>query len=121
MKSRLAYQRDMLLAFGAFLVAFVLWQYDPFSPIVYPLRLFVTFIHELGDGSAALLTGGKFQDLQVMPSGAGLAYTSGGFRPAVIAAGYVGTAIFGAPSLIPPIVCRARSSFLSSWAWAWPF
>jgi hypothetical protein len=89
-------QRDLLLAFGAFLIAFILWQFNPFSPVVYPLRLFVTFIHELGHGTVALLTGGKFLNFQVMPSGAGLAYTSGGFRPAIIAAGYIGTAIFGA-------------------------
>lgn len=89
-------QRDLILAFGAFLVAFVLWQYGPFSSIMYPLRLFVTLIHELGHGTMALLTGGKFLNFQVMPSGAGVAYTSGGFRPAIIAAGYIGTAIFGA-------------------------
>lgn len=96
MTSRTIIQRDALLAFGAFLVAFILWQFPAFSPVVYPLRLFVTLIHELGHGSAAILTGGQFIVFEVQPSGAGLAYTSGGFRPLVITSGYVGTAVFGA-------------------------
>ncbi|HLA44756.1 MAG TPA: M50 family metallopeptidase [Aggregatilineales bacterium] len=89
-------QRDFLLAIGAFVIAFALWQFRPLSPVVYPLRLFVTFIHELGHGTAAEITGGDFLRFQVESTGAGLAYSSGGIRPIVISAGYVGTAIFGA-------------------------
>jgi hypothetical protein len=92
-------QRDALLAFGAFLIAFILWQFRPFSPIVFPLRLFVTFIHELGHGTIAIVTGGEFIRFEVYSNGAGLAYSRGGFRPAIISAGYVGTAIFGASLL----------------------
>lgn len=93
---KISYRRDFILAFAAFIVAFVLWQFRPFSPVTYPLRLFVTFIHELGHGTAALATGGEFRNFEVQSSGAGLAYSAGGFRPVVIAAGYVGTAVFGA-------------------------
>jgi hypothetical protein len=89
-------QSDLLLAIGAFVIAFALWQFNPFSPVVYPLRLFVTFIHELGHGLAAEATGGDFLQFRVESSGAGLAYTRGGYRPAIIAAGYTGTALFGA-------------------------
>ncbi|MBZ0306551.1 MAG: M50 family metallopeptidase [Anaerolineae bacterium] len=88
--------RDLLLAIAAFVIAFILWQFRALSPIIYPLRLFVTFIHELGHGTAALATGGEFRNFQVESSGAGLAYSAGGVRPIVISAGYVGTAIFGA-------------------------
>ncbi len=89
-------KRDFTLAFAAFVIAFVLWQFRPLSPVVYPLRLFVTFIHELGHGTAALATGGEFRNFQVETSGAGVAYAAGGIRPLVISAGYVGTAVFGA-------------------------
>jgi hypothetical protein len=95
-----SYRRDFLLALGAFVIAFVLWQFRPFSPVVYPLRLFVTFIHELGHGTAAILTGGEFLRFEVMENGAGIAFSRGGVRPIVIMAGYVGTAIFGAVLLI---------------------
>ncbi|MFP4323631.1 MAG: M50 family metallopeptidase [Anaerolineales bacterium] len=90
---------DLLLAFGAFLMAFALWQFNPLSPVVYPLRLFVTFIHELGHGVAALATGGDFLRFEVQENGAGLAYSRGGWRPIVISAGYTGTALFGAALL----------------------
>lgn len=96
MKTRSELQRDFLLAFGAFVIALVLWQFSPLSPVVYPLRLFVTFIHELGHGTAAILTGGEFLKFEVKSNGAGLAYSRGGLRPIVISAGYVGTAVFGA-------------------------
>lgn len=88
-------QRQFALAIGAFIIAFVLWQYSFATPLVYPLRLFVTFIHELGHGTATLLTGGEFLHFQVQSSGAGVAFSRGGIREIVISAGYLGTAIFG--------------------------
>lgn len=93
-------QQDFLLALGAFAVAFILWQFRPLSPVVYPLRLFVTFIHELGHGVAAILTGGEFLHFEVFDTGAGRAFFRGGVREIVWSAGYVGTAAFGATLLI---------------------
>ena len=91
-----ASQRDALLAFVAFVVAVALWQIQGLSALTYPLRLFVTMIHELSHGLAAVLTGGSFLHFEVTKYGAGLAYTSGGSRFVIIQAGYVGTALFGA-------------------------
>ena len=62
----------------------------------YPFRLLLTIVHELGHGLAAILTGGDFINFVVHPNGAGLAYTSGGWRFVVIPAGYLGVALFGA-------------------------
>jgi hypothetical protein len=62
----------------------------------YPFRLLLTIVHELGHGLAALLTGGGFLRFVIFPNGAGLAYTAGGWRLAVIPAGYLGVALFGA-------------------------
>lgn len=72
-----ASQRDVGLAILAFLIAFVLWQMQGLFFLTYPLRLFVTMIHELGHGLAAILTGGSFLHYEVTRRGAGLAYTSG--------------------------------------------
>jgi len=88
--------RDFGLALLAFLVALVVWQVPALFFLTYPLRLFVTLIHELGHGLAALLTGGEFLSFHVMADGAGLAYTRGGWRFLVIQGGYLGTALFGA-------------------------
>jgi hypothetical protein len=53
-------------------------------------------IHELAHGLAAELTGGDFINFEVTKRGAGLAWTSGGWRFFIIQAGYLGTALFGA-------------------------
>jgi hypothetical protein len=93
-------RRDVSLALIAFIIALVLWQLQGLFFLAFPFRLFVTMIHELGHGMAAVLTGGKFLRFQVTSSGAGLAYTSGGWRFVIIQAGYLGTALFGAVLLV---------------------
>jgi hypothetical protein len=92
-------RRDVFLAFIAFLVAFALWQVQGLYFLTYPLRLFVTMIHELGHGVSAILTGGEFVKFEVSKRGAGLAYTRPGLRFFIIQAGYLGTAVFGATLL----------------------
>ena len=42
------------------MIALVLWQMQGLFFLAYPFRLFVTMIHELGHGMAAVLTGGRF-------------------------------------------------------------
>jgi len=93
---RLSARRDLLVASGAFVVAVALWQVQELYFLLYPLRLFVTMVHELAHGIAAELTGGTFLHFEVTSRGAGLAYTRGGARFVIIQAGYLGTAFFGA-------------------------
>jgi len=93
-------RRDITLAALAFAIAFVLWQVQGLSLLTYPLRLFVTMIHELGHGLAAILTGGEFLQFEVSKRGAGLATTVPGSRFIIIQAGYLGTAVFGAVLLL---------------------
>jgi hypothetical protein len=81
-----------LAGLATLLIAFMPWL----SLLNFPFRLLVTLVHELGHGLAALLTGGSFIRFVIFPNGAGLAYTAGGWRFAVIPAGYVGVAVFGA-------------------------
>ncbi len=68
------------------------------STALYPLRLFVTFVHESGHALAALISGGSVESLQIMPTGAGL--TKGSVAPwwtwLFLSGGYLGTALFGA-------------------------
>jgi hypothetical protein len=99
-------QRDIFLAFIAFLIALALWQVEGLYLITQPFRLFVTMIHELGHGAAAILTGGSFLRFQITEQGAGVAYTAGGSSFFRIQAGYLGTAIFGAVLLY--LANRAR-------------
>jgi hypothetical protein len=89
-------RRSLLIALFALGLAFIAWNVPALDFLMYPLRLFVTFVHEVGHGLAAILTGGRVFELQVMPNGAGLATTSGGNRAIILAAGYLFAAMFGA-------------------------
>jgi hypothetical protein len=73
----------------------VLWQIPGVGLVVYPLRLFGTFVHEISHGLAALATGGEFRRFTVSPDLSGLAWSAGGWRWLISSAGYVGSAVFG--------------------------
>lgn len=66
------------------------------SAITYPVRLFVTFVHEAGHSLAGLLSGGKVEGFTVSPDGSGVARISGGNIALIAPAGYLGAALFGA-------------------------
>lgn len=89
-------QRMFLLSILAVVIVFILWNVGELGFILYPFRLFVTYIHEAGHGTAAILTGGELRSFEVFANGSGVAYTIGGSRALVIPAGYLGTALFGA-------------------------
>ncbi|MCY3780602.1 MAG: M50 family metallopeptidase [Chloroflexi bacterium] len=65
------------------------------SVIGYPVRLFVTFVHEAGHSLAALLTGGRVSGFEVDLNGSGRANVSGGSIALIAPAGYLGAALFG--------------------------
>ena len=69
------------------------------SLALYPLRLFVTFIHEGSHALAAIVTGGQVSQIAVQPDASGVTFTSGGFEPIIVMAGYLGAATYGAAML----------------------
>lgn len=82
-----------LLALG---IAILLLRRVPYAEfVVYPFRLFATFVHEIAHGLAALASGGRFEHFFVNPDLSGTAWSSGGIRWIVTSAGYVGCALFG--------------------------
>lgn len=87
------------LAALAFIVVMALWQIPELNGVLAPFRYFITTVHELGHGIAAILSGGAFRAYEVFGSGAGVATTASGARWFVTPAGYVGTALFGATLL----------------------
>ncbi len=89
-------QRALVIALIAFAIVFVLWNIPALGFILYPFRLFVTFVHESGHAVAALLTGGKVGGMTVYATGAGVTLTAGGSRLLILPAGYLGAALFGA-------------------------
>ncbi len=94
---RLDYRGQALfLAVIAAGITFILWNLPFFDFLLYPFRLFVTFIHEAGHSLMAIFTGGRVIGFEVFSNGAGIATTSGGIRALILPAGYLGAAFFGA-------------------------
>ncbi len=88
--------RTLLIAtFVAIVLSFV-----PYANIVlYPFRLFVTFIHEGGHALAALLTGNSVTSLVIAPNGSGeVMATQAGLGDGLLisSAGYLGATAYGA-------------------------
>ncbi len=98
MDSQLAYVRrhPLTTAALAFVIVLILWHVPQLSFLLYPLRLFVTFVHESAHGLAALITGGRFENFVIFANGSGVATTAGGSRELILPAGYLGAALFGA-------------------------
>ena len=88
--------KTLLLA-CAFTVA--LWFVPLASVALYPLRLFVTFIHEGSHALMATLTGGVAQKIVVLPDASGYTLTAGGWGIPIVMAGYLGAAAYGAGML----------------------
>lgn len=71
---------------------FIIWP----TPFAYPVRLFVTVMHELGHAVATILTGGQVESIAIFPSGAGLTLSRGGNLFLIASAGYLGSLLVGA-------------------------
>ena len=66
------------------------------SMALYPIRLFVTFVHESSHALTAILTGGSVSSIVIHPDASGYTLTYGGNEPLIAAAGYLGATAFGA-------------------------
>ena len=81
---------------GIFIVIAFLWN----TQIVYPLKIFVVFMHEVSHGLAAVATGGSIKEIQIVAQEGGHAITAGGSRFWTLTAGYLGSLMWGGLILI---------------------
>ncbi len=107
------------LSAGAFAATLIVDQIPSLDALMFPFNLFVTFVHELGHGLSAILTGGRVLKFEIFQDGSGLATTAGGARLIVISAGYVGAALFGALLFYlihrlrrPRLICLALAAMI---------
>lgn len=102
---------QIYLLLVATVVTLALW-FVPFADyLLYPIRLFVTFVHEGSHVLAALLTGASVKSLTVSSDGSGVveSLSGGGFSVLLTSsAGYLGTTAFGAMLLV--LIRRAVSA-----------
>jgi peptidase M50B-like protein len=88
-----------LLVFAS-LLTLALW-FIPFAGVItYPIRLFVTFIHEIGHALAALATFGGVNRVALEWNGSGVTVTQGGLGLLISSAGYLTTTLYGSGLLL---------------------
>lgn len=88
----------LLLRMGIFTAIYLGLSYfgsETGRNLLYPIRVFVTFLHEFGHAAGALLIGGTVESIIIEPNAGGMTTTLGGNRPITIAGGYIGSALFG--------------------------
>jgi hypothetical protein len=107
-------QRPLALALVA---SELLWNLPFGEYVMFPFKLFATWLHELSHGLAMILTGAGLDHVLIYRDTSGLAYadsTVGGFASALIAAaGYMGTPLWGAALLVlSPTAQTARRALL---------
>ena len=89
---------QVLLLLIATVLTVALWFVPYAEYLVYPVRLFVTFVHESSHALVAVLTGGSVQSLTISSDGSGVVYSMGsGLISQLLtsSAGYLGATAFG--------------------------
>ncbi|MBS1707996.1 MAG: M50 family metallopeptidase [Armatimonadetes bacterium] len=88
-------RKDQWALLAAGLVSVAIWMAPALRPVLWPLTLFNTHIHELCHALAALVTGGLPTHIVVNANGSGVTPVTGGLLLVVASAGYVGSAVTG--------------------------
>lgn len=85
-----------------FIAIVLLWN----TMVIYPLKIFVVFMHEVSHGLAAIATGGSIVKIEINQHEGGLALTRGGSRFWTLSAGYLGSLLWGGIILL--LAARTR-------------
>jgi hypothetical protein len=83
-------------------LVWLLW----WSPVIYPLKLFVVLLHEVSHALMAMATGGRVDRIVITADQGGICYCPGGNAFLTLSAGYLGSLLWGALILV---LARARS------------
>lgn len=95
----------------ALLASLVLWNLPFGGVVLYPFKLFATWLHELSHGLMMNVTGVGLGGVEIYRDSSGIAYTAergSGLQTAIVsAAGYMGTSLWGAVMLVATPTPRA--------------
>lgn len=89
---------QIMLLIIATVITIALWFIPYADYLIYPIRLFVTFVHEGSHALIGFLTGGSVHSLTIASDGSGVVYSvpSGWFGQVLTSsAGYLGATAFG--------------------------
>lgn len=81
---------------GGFALYFAALWYFWYTPAVYPLKIFVVFLHELSHALALWGTGGQVESITLNAMQGGATYGRGGIPFVTLSAGYLGSLGLGA-------------------------
>ncbi len=82
-----------MVGFGLYFAGlWLLWD----TPLAYPIRVFVVFLHEISHGLAAVATGGSIRRIELSPLLGGACHCPGGNAFLTLSAGYLGSLGWGA-------------------------
>jgi len=84
MESRTKRQLGLVLGFAFYFAA--LW-YFWYTPVVYPLKIFVVLLHEMSHALAIWATGGQVESITLNPMQGGVTYGRGGIPLITLSAG----------------------------------
>jgi hypothetical protein len=65
------------------------------SQALYPVTLFVTFLHEFGHALGGIFSGGAVEGMKINLDGSGYTITRGGNQGLILMGGYLGSALLG--------------------------
>ena len=88
----------------ALIASLLLWNVPFGGLVLYPFKLFATWLHEMSHGLVMLLSGAGFSHLEIFRDTSGIAYAENGVgglgRAAIASAGYTGAATLGGLLLV---------------------
>ena len=87
-------RRRLLFLAGLTGYLVVLWLLWP-TPVVYPVKVFVVFLHELSHALAAVATGGRVEAITLDWREGGETWVRGGNAFLMLSAGYLGSLLWG--------------------------
>jgi Peptidase M50B-like len=93
---------DLVYVGIAAVLAVLLSHLPLIDTVIYPFKLFGTFVHEWCHAIVAIATGGQVRELQINSDLSGETVTAGGWLLPIFSAGYTGAAIVGALLLLIP-------------------
>ncbi|MEK9501649.1 M50 family metallopeptidase [Gaopeijia maritima] len=84
---------NFVLGFSLYFAAvWYLW----YTPVIYPLKIFVVLLHEVSHAIALLATGGMVDHIALDARQGGVTVGAGGWQFVTLSAGYLGSLAFGA-------------------------
>lgn len=102
MKRKTKRQIAFVAGFTVWITAlWLLW----WSPVIYPIKLFVVLLHEVSHAAMAVATGGEIQRIVITPDQGGGCYCPGGSAFLTLSAGYLGSLAWGT---VMVVLARAR-------------